>query len=152
MLNTLIGLKVLLANKYHGQRLYFEAQAHLEAKEYKTAFPLMKEASDLGYEFAPAHVAMMLLKGQGVTVNWPDAVKYLGIALERNNKDVHMILGMAYGIGGYGLRRDLTKAEYHLMQSQEKDNDPAAEELLDMLRKRKGPFGAKEIPRPKIPW
>ena len=151
-IKNLIGLNVLLAGKVQADRLYGEAEAFMGAGEFKSAFPLMQQASDAGNKFAPVHVAMMLLKGQGVPPNWTDAVKYLELAIARNNGNVHITLGMIHGIGGYGLKRDQKLAEYHLSQSIAIDNDPAGEQMLAMLKKHQGVFGGKENPRPKIPW
>jgi len=149
---NLIGLNALLASKVQADRLYGEADALMAAGEFKGAFPLMKQASDAGNKFASVHVAMMLLKGQGVAPNWSDAAKYLELAIARKNDNVHITLGMIYGIGGYGLKRDHQLAEYHFNQSITIDNDPAGEQMLAMLKKREGVFGGKGNPRPKIPW
>jgi TPR repeat protein len=151
-IKNLIGLNVLLAGKVQADRLYGEADAFMGAGEFKSAFPLMQQASDAGNKYAPVHVAMMLLKGQGVPPNWTDAVKYLELAIARNNGNVHITLGMIHGMGGYGLKRDQKNAEYHLTQCITVDNDPAGEQMLAMLKRHQGVFGGKESPRPKIPW
>lgn len=145
-------LNVFLSGKIQADRLYGEAEALMAAGEFKSALPIMKQASDVGNKYAPVHVAMMLLKGQGTSPSWADGVKYLELAISRGNPNVHITLGMVHGIGGYGLKRDLKMAEYHLTQSIEADSDPAGEQMLAMLRKHQGVFGGKENPRPKIPW
>jgi TPR repeat protein len=149
---NLIGLNTILAGKIQSDRLYQEAEALMAAGKFKNALPVMMQASDAGNKYAPVHVAMMLLKGQGTPPNWNDAVKHLELAISRGNGNVHVMLGMIYGIGGYGLRRNHTCAENHLTQSITADNDPAGEQMLAMLKKRQGVFGGKEVPRPKIPW
>lgn len=151
-LKNIIGLNSLLAGKIQADRLYGEAEAFMNAKEFKSAFNLMKQSSDAGNKFAPVNVAMMLLKGQGTSANWKDAVTYLQLAIARENENVHIILGTIYGMGGYGLKRDNKMAEYHLNQSIDVDHDSAGEQMLSMLKKREGVFGGKENPRPKIPW
>ena len=151
-IKNVMGLNLLLAGKIQADRLYGEADALMAAGEFKSALPLMKQASDAGNKYAPVHVAMMLLKGQGTPPSWSDAVKYLELAIARDHGNVHITLGMIYGIGGYGLKRDQKMAEYHLTQSIEVDNDPAGGQMLAMLKKHQGVFGGKEIPRPKIPW
>ncbi len=145
-------LNFFLAGKIQADRLYSEADALMTAGEFKSALPLMRQASDAGNRFAPTHVAMMLLKGQGVEPSWSEAVKYLELAIARGEGNVHIVLGMVYGIGGYGLKRDQKNAEYHLSQCITVDNDPAGEQMLAMLKKHQGVFGGKENPRPKIPW
>jgi TPR repeat protein len=152
VIKNLIGLNAILAGKIQADRLYGEADAFKAAGDFKSALPLMKQASDVGSKLAPVHVAMMLLKGQGTPPSWTDAVKYLELAIARGNANVHISLGMVHGIGGYGLKRDQRLAEYHLTKSIEVDNDPAGEQMLTMLKKRQGVFGGKENPRPKIPW
>lgn len=151
-IKNLMGLNMILAGKIQADRLFDEADALMNAKEFKGALPLMKQASDAGNKFAPVHVAMMLLKGQGTSPNWSEAATYLELAISRGNPNVHITLGMVHGIGGYGLKRDLKMAEYHMTQSIEADSDPAGEQMLAMLRKQQGVFGGKENPRPKIPW
>lgn len=152
LIKNLIGLNSLLLGKIQADRLYDEADALMKAEEYAKAFPLMKNASELGSKHAPAHVALMLLKGQGVSPDWNAAVAYFDVALERGAGNIHVILGTVYGIGGYGLRRDLAKAEYHFTQGIQVEKDQDGVQMLAMLKKRQGIFGAKEIPRPKIPW
>lgn len=151
-LKNIVGLNFLLAGRIQADRLYNEAEALMDAKEFNSALPLMKQSSDAGNKFAPVHVAMMLLKGQGTGANWKEAVPYLQLAIARENTNVHIILGTIYGMGGYGLKRDSQMAEYHLNQSIDVDCDSAGEQMLSMLKKREGVFGGKENPRPRIPW
>jgi TPR repeat protein len=151
-IQNLMQLNFFLAGKIQAERLYSEAKALMDAGEFKSALPLMRQASDAGNKFAPVHAAMMLLKGQGTEPSWSEAAKYLELAIARGEGNVHIILGMIHGIGGYGLKRDPKLAEYHLSQSISVDNDPAGEHMLAMQKKRQGVFGGKEIPRPKIPW
>ena len=149
---NLMQLNFFLAGKIQADHLYDKAEALMAAREFKSAFPLMKQASETGNKYAPVHVAMMLLKGQGTPPDWSDAVKYLELAIARGNGNVHITLGMIHGIGGYGLKRDQKNAEYHLTKCITVDNDPAGEQMLVMLKKHQGVFGGKETPRPKIPW
>lgn len=151
-IKSLMGLNTILAAKIKADRLYDEADALMTAGEFKSALPLMRQAAEAGNKHAPVHVAMMLLRGQGTTPSWSEAAKYLEVAIARGNPNVHITLGMIHGIGGYGLRRDQKSAEYHLTQCITADNDPAGEQMLEMLKKHQGVFGGKEIPRPKIPW
>jgi TPR repeat protein len=151
-LRNLWQLNFSLAGKIRADRLYAEAKALMDAGEFKSAFPLMRQASDAGNKFAPVHAATMSLKGKGTEPNWSEAVKYLELAIAQGEGQVHIVLGMVHGIGGYGVKRDQKMAEYHLTQSIDIDSDPAGEQMLTMLRKRQGVFGGKEIPRPKIPW
>lgn len=152
LIKNLIELNSHLLGKIQADRLYTEAEALMNAEEYEKAFPLMKESADLGEKHAPVHVAMMLLKGQGVSPDWQAAVAYLEMARERGSGKVHVIMGTMYGIGGYGLKRDLAKAEAHFTQGIQVEEDPDGTRMLAMLKKRQGVFGAKEIPKPKIPW
>lgn len=152
LIKNILSLNAFLAAKINADRLYEEAEAFMDAKEFNKALPVMKQASDAGNKHAPVHVAMMLLKGQGGSANWRDAVKYLQLAIALGNANVHIILGTIYGMGGYGLKRDLKLAEYHLDQAIAVDSDPAGAKMLLMLKKQQGVFGGKEIPRPRIPW
>lgn len=152
LFSTLFQLNTVLSAKIKADRLFAEADAYREAGENNRAFPVLREASDAGHKYAPALLAVMLMKGEGVAIDWVDAVKYFDIALERGNDKIHFNVGMLHGIGGYGLKRDLKKAEYHLLESQAVDKDPAAGDMVEMVRKRKGPFGAKVVARPKLSW
>ena len=151
-LSTLFQLNTVLASKIKADRLYAEGQAYIDSKEHAKAFPILKEASEAGHKYSPALIGFMLMKGEGTATNWVDAVKYFELALEREIPNVHFNVGMLYGVGGYGLKRNLEKAEYHLRQSKAVDNDPAADQMIEMIQKRKGPFGAKEVSRPKLAW
>lgn len=151
-ISNLINLNVTLATKARSLIAYDEAMAFRRANEYKLALPLMIEASELGNQHATIEAATMLLRGQGTACDWKSAAEYLALAIERNVANVHFNLGMIFGIGGYGLKRDLAKAEYHLCQAQALDGDATAEQMLVMLRKKQGPFGGKETLRPQLPW
>lgn len=151
-IRNLINLNVVLATKTRSLMAYDEAMVFRRVNDYKQALPLMLEASDLGNPHATIEAATMMLRGQGTACDWKRAAEYLALGIERNVANVHFNLGMIFGIGGHGLKRDLTKAEYHLCQAQKLDGDASAEQMLLMLRKRQGPFGGKEIPRPQLPW
>ncbi|TRZ91320.1 MAG: hypothetical protein D4R84_14445 [Rhodocyclaceae bacterium] len=151
-LKNLIGLNKFLLGKIQDERLYNEAMAFMNSNEFNHAFPLMKQSADLGNKHASVQVAMMLLKGQGAVCDWHSAGEYLQLAIAKGISNVHINLGMIYGIGGYGLKRNLEKAEFHLNKALTEDGDVDAEQMLQMLRKKQPPFGGKEHIRPKLPW
>ena len=152
ILKNLINLNSVVLAKVQRDRLYDEADALFRAGRHKEAFPLMKQASDLGSEHATVQMAMMFLRGQGTACDWVSAAECLELAIARGIPNVHINLGLVYGVGGYGLKRNPEKAEYYLVQAIAVDNDGEAEQMLAMLRKKQAPFGGKENPRPKIPW
>lgn len=152
LMRKLQDIKNSLSDQTRRDRLFNEACAFEEAKEYKNAFPLMKEAADLGNVQATVRTGLMSLKGQGTEVSWWQAADYLGRVTGREGYKVDFHLGMIYGIGGYGLVRDHLKAEYHLNLATQNDGDSDAEEMLAQLRKKKPPFGGKPIARPNIRW
>lgn len=151
-LRNLIGLNSILATKIQSDRLYTEAEAFCSAGQHAEGFLLMCQASEFGNPHATVQAAMMLLKGQGTACDWKRAAELLQLAVARGIVNVHFNLGMIYGIGGYGLKRDGMKAEFHLSNAQNADNDPAAHQVLTMLRNKQGVFAGKEVPRPIIPW
>jgi TPR repeat protein len=151
-ISNLINLNVVVAGKARALIAYNEAEAFCRAKDFKQALPLMIEASDLGDEHATVQAAMMFLKGQGAACDWHRAAEYLALAITRGVPDVHLILGIVFGIGGYGLKRNQAKAEFHLAQAASVDADSDAVQMLTMLRKKQGVFSGKERPNPAIPW
>jgi TPR repeat protein len=151
-IGNLINLNVMLTGKARAFIAYDEAEAFCRAKDFKQALPLMIEASDLGNAHATVQAAMMFLKGQGATCDWHRASEYLALAIARGVPDVHLILGMVFGIGGYGLKRNPEKAKFHLAQAAAVDADLDAVQMLTMLRKKQGVFSGKERPNPAIPW
>lgn len=51
-IKSVMGLNAILAAKINADRLYDEADALMTAGEYKSALPLMKQASDVGNKYA----------------------------------------------------------------------------------------------------
>jgi TPR repeat protein len=60
-------------------------------------------------------------------------------------------LGLIYGIGGYGLKRDLHKARQFLQEAVDEGDERSAD-ALKMVVEKKGIFGQREKPRPDIQW
>lgn len=56
----------------------------------------------------------MLMRGLGIETNWAEAVKYLEFAIGKNIPAVSINVGLLYGIGGWGLKRNSKMAEHFL--------------------------------------
>ena len=151
-LKNIMNLNAILATKAQGAMLFTEAEAFSLAKDYKKAFPLMKQSAELGNEDALIHAGLMAMKGQGTECNWLLAAQFFECSVKQHKYPVNIHLGMLYGIGGYGLKRDHQKAEKHLQAAIDQDGDETATAMLDSLQKRKPPFGGKEITRPQVAW
>ncbi len=151
-LKNLINLNSVLASKIQADRLFAEATAFSDAGEHRRAFVLMKQAADLGHQHAIPQLGIMFLKGTGTDCDWVQASNYLEQSSTVGDYKVQFFLGMIHGIGGWGVKRDIVRAEKHLIAARDLDGDPDAELLLLKLRKKQAPFGGKANPHPKISW
>lgn len=146
-------------NKVKSSQLFDEAKALYDAGNFKAALPLMKESAEKGSSNAMAHLGIMFMKGQGVPADWAMASELLKMTIEVENYQgtyftgtmIKSNLGLIYGIGGYGLRRDLHQARHYLQEAVD-EGDQRSEEVLKMVINKKGVFGQKEQPRPEIRW
>jgi len=151
-LKNVLSLNAIVSQKITLSRLVDEGISFREAGEYKNAIQAFRSASDLGSPEASAQLGDMLMRGLGIETNWAEAVKYLEFAIGKNIPAVSINVGLLYGIGGWGLKRNSKRAEHFLSLAWTNENDSAALEMLDRVRRKKPPFGGKEISRPKIPW
>jgi len=155
-LSSLMGAAI---NKAQSYNIADEAIALYNAKNYEAALPLMKEAAEKGNPNAMSYLALMFMQGRGVDCDWKMAAKLYEMTLELKEWEgfdrtvpAHLgNLGMIYGIGGYGLRRDLEKAQLYL-QGAVDTGDQTYGVPLQQVKKRTGVFGQKEIARPKLNW
>lgn len=152
VLKSLLDTYGAVANKIQAGQLFDEAKALFDAKEYKAALSMMKEASDMGSPYAACYVGIMHMKGLGVAQDWKVAAAYLELGIEGDVPLAKSNLGLIYGIGGYGLRRDIKQATLLLEQSVSETGDAQDAQALEMIKKKQGPFGVKEQARPKIQW
>ena len=159
LLKSLSGLMGAMINKAQSYNIADEAIALYNEKKYEAALPLMKEAAEKGNPNAMSFLAIMLMQGRGSECDWKVAAKLYEMTLEmkewegfdRTVPTHYGNLGMMYGIGGYGLKRDLVKAQCYLQKAVE-TGDPDYGLPLQQVIKRTGLFGQKEIARPKINW
>jgi TPR repeat protein len=152
LIDSLLNLTANVRNRVRSDQIYAEAAAQESAGELQRAYDLYCEASALGNRDATVKAAWMRLKGSGVPCDWAVADRLLALASNQGQDKVVYLRGMIHGIGGYGLRRNFTAAEQHLKQARDLEGDPEADQMLDMMRKRKGVFGTKEVRNPQVPW
>jgi tetratricopeptide (TPR) repeat protein len=158
-LQTLTQYIGAAAGKVESRRLFDEAKALFDAGEFKQALPVMKEAAEKGSPFAMAHLAVMCLKGLGADCNWKRAAELYEMTLKLENYQgiyftstaIKSHLGLIYGIGGYGLKRDTEKAKAYLKEAAD-EGDARAGDTLKLVTQRKGVFGQKERAKPEIKW
>lgn len=159
ILNTLSSLTGALVNKVQAGQIFDQALAHFQAKEYKAALPLMKEAAEKGSPYAMAHLGIMAMKGQGMPCDWKKAAELMEMTIRLENyQGTHFStttlksnIGMIYAIGGYGLKRDFGKAKAFLQEAID-EGDGRSVDFLKLVMARKGIFGQKEKAKPDIKW
>lgn len=139
LFKNLLHLNVALSNKLKSAQVYDEALALYQAKEYKKALPLMREAAELGNYHAMTVYGTMFLMGQGVKENGAEAIIWLQRALELNEPNAASLLGMAYATGKAGVKRDLPKARALLTQAAQA-GDAKSAQMLEMMDKKVGLF------------
>jgi Flp pilus assembly protein TadD len=159
VLNALTQISSAILNKVQSGQLFDQAKALYDAGDFKAALPLMKESAEKGSPNAMAHLGIMLMKGQGVAADWAMAAKLLKMTIEVENYQgtyftgpmIKSNLGLIYGIGGYGLKRNLEQARQYLQEAVD-EGDLRSEEALRMVIEKRGVFGQKERAKPEIRW
>ena len=129
----------VLQNKQKAVQLYDEALAHYSSKKFKNAFPIMREAAQLGEKNAMALLGSMFLLGQGTYENGDEALKWLHKAVDAGQSDALGVLGMAYATGKGKVKRDKQLALEFLNRAA-KLGDQKSLQMLEMMRKKEGMF------------
>lgn len=140
LIQNLMNLNLALTSKFKGVQVYDEALALYDAKEYKRALPLMREAAELGNNNAMSVYGSMLLLGRGVAENGKEAQVWLRRAADCGDQNAISLLGMAYATGKAGAKRDL-KLGRELLQQAAEAGDSQSARMLDMMDKKQGIFG-----------
>lgn len=128
-----------LQNKTKATQLYDEAFAHYTAKKYRNAFPVMREAAQLGDKNAMALLGSMYLLGQGTYENGDEALKWLHKAVDAGQTDATGVLGMAYATGKGKVKRD-KKLALELLNKAAELGDQKSVKMLNMIKKKEGMF------------
>lgn len=128
-----------LQNKNKAIQLYDEALAHYSSKKYRNAFPVMREAAQLGEKNAMALLGSMYLFGQGTYENGEESLKWLRKAVDAGQTDAIGVLGMAYATGKGKVKRDMKLALEYLNKAAEL-GDQKSIKMLDMIQKKEGMF------------
>jgi TPR repeat protein len=138
-LSGLLNLNMFLWNNIRATQAYDEALAYIDAEEYRKAAPLLKESAELGNVDAMAVYGGYLLLGQGVQENGLEAVRWLELAVEKNQVRAIATLGMAYASGNAGVKPNHKRAR-ELLNRAVAEGDHYAVEMLDAMDKKKGIF------------
>ena len=134
-IQQLIDLNSELLARARSATKYDEALALYEVKEYSKAFPVMKEAAELGSLPAMSILGSMYLLGRGVREDGGEAERWLKQAVDGGFEGALSILGMAYATGSAKIRIDIPLARQMLTQAAEK-GDPQSARMLEMIDKR----------------
>ena len=138
-LQYLVSLNTALLGKVRSAQLYDEALSFYTAKDYRSAFPLMKEAAELGSLPAMSILGSMYLLGRGVQENGNQALRWLKQAVDGGFEGAISVLGMAYATGSAGIPIDLPLARQMLTQAAQK-GDQQSVRMLEMMDKGEGMF------------
>jgi len=128
-----------LQSKTKAIQLYDEALAHYSAKKYKNAFPVMREAAQLGEKNAMALLGSMYLLGQGTYENGEEALKWLHKAVASGQTDAMGVLGMAYATGKAKVKKN-RKLALEFLNKAAQLGDQKSVKMLDMIQKKEGMF------------
>jgi len=128
-----------LQNKTKATQLYDEALAHYSAKKYRNAFPIMREAAQLGEKNAMALLGSMYLLGKGTYENGEEALTWLHKAVNAGQTDAMGVLGMAYATGKAKVKRNKELALEFLNKAAQL-GDQKSVKMLDMIQKKEGMF------------
>lgn len=142
LLNKIISWNERILNKAKSIKAYDEALSLHSAKDYKQAYPIMKQAAELGHLSAMSILGSMYLLGQGVSENGAEAEKWLKASLDAGFNEAGSILGMAYATGKADVKVDLVLAK-NLLEKASASGDKEAEVMLNMMNKREGIFSGK---------
>ena len=114
-------------------KLYQEAKALYEAKNYEAAFPKLKIAAEKGKKGAQYRLGRCYDKGHGVAENNAEAVKWYTKAAAQGHAKAQYQLGKAYLQGKKGLIADPKKAKSLLSKAIRDEEDGA--KILKKIRK-----------------
>ena len=139
LISNLLSLNVVLANKVRSIKAFEEGLAFNDAGEFKQAFPLMLEASELGHEKAMCLLGTMYLMGQGIAENGREALRWLEESRELGYEESISVLGMAYATGKAGIKIDLEKGRELLAYAAERGDEQSAR-MIGMIDRGEGMF------------
>jgi len=126
-------------NKIKATQLYDEALAHYKSKKFRNAFPIMREAAQLGEKNAMALLGSMYLLGQGTYENGELALNWLHKAVDAGQTDAMGVLGMAYATGKAKIKRN-NEFALELLNKAAQLGDQKSVKMLDMIQKKEGMF------------
>ena len=138
-IKNLVFLNGLMLSKAKAITTYDQALALHVAKDFNAAFPLMKQAAELGSQEGMSLLGSMYLLGQGVTEDGALAVQWLQKAVDSGYDGAVSVLGMAYATGKAGVRVDIPKARDMLAACAEKGDEQSAN-MLAMMDAGEGMF------------
>lgn len=139
LIHNLLTLNGMLTSRIRAVRIYDEALAHYSAREYKAAFPLLREAAELGNIMAKSLIGSAYLFGHGCPENGHEAERWLRMAVDEGYAEAVGVLGMAYATGKAGCRRDMSLA-LPLLKQAAATGDAQSVKMLEMIEQGVGMF------------
>lgn len=117
-------------------RFYFGYKAYL-AKDFSSAFIHWEPLAENGNPDAQYFLGIMLLNGEGVKKNWPEAAKWFEASAHQGDVGAQYIFG-EMNLKGMGMVRDYRKAGAWFKKSAEQDYPDAQFRLGEWYANGKG--------------
>ncbi len=139
LIKTLLGYNAMVVGKIRAIQIFEEALALSDAGEHQKAFPLLKEAAELGHEKAMCLLGSQYLLGQGTPENGREAILWLEKSRALGYEPSISVLGMAYATGKAGVKIDLEKGIALLTHAAEQGDEQSVR-MLGMIERGEGMF------------
>ena len=132
LLTILIALTVALTvGAQNADKLYKEAKALLDAKNYTEAVPKLQQAADKGHKKAQYRLGKCYKEGWGVEKDRKKATQYYALSARQGYAKAQYQLGKAY-LKGKGVPADEQQAKSWLTKAVK--DDKHGKEILDKMR------------------
>jgi TPR repeat protein len=136
LLLLLLSFSVTLSAQ-NADKLYKEAKALYDAKDYTQAFPKLKTAAEKGHKKAQYRLGRCYEKGRGVTKDEIAAFRWYGKSAAQDYAKAQYAVGNCYK-EGIGTAKDHKKAVEYFTKAAQNDNADAQYQLGKCYLKGKG--------------
>ena len=125
--STDIEAKYWLGYYYYHDKEIPELQNMSKEERVRIAVEIFKETADKGNPSAQLRYGMCLWKGEGISIDSFEALKYLKLAADSGNAAAMYIVGKVYWSGGNGIDQDKEKGAEYLKNAVRNDHQKAIE-------------------------
>lgn len=143
---TMQEARVTVADGVSATTLYAEAVAERRAGHPERAFPLFRQAAEMGDTRAMLELGNLSADGEGVERNYAEATRWFHMAAERGSSTSMLLLGGMYYLGN-GVPQDFASAA-HWFERAADSGEPDAKYDLGMMYER-GLGVAKDLDKAK---